>query len=104
MSLKSIEMQIALPRSIDASKLQDQLSHRGQQLQDHAVQAGQQQEVKQRSTVLKNDESHKSALRDGDQSQDHGGQNKKNRKNDSQQTMQQNGTHPYKGNFLDFSG
>lgn len=104
MSLKSIEMQIALPRSIDASKLQDQLSQRGQQLQDHAVHAGLQQEIKQRSTVIKNEQSNKTALRDESQSQEQEKQNGKNNKKSVQKPQQANAKHPYKGSFLDFSG
>ena len=36
MSLKAIEMQVALPRTLDATKLHDQLQQRGQLINDQA--------------------------------------------------------------------
>lgn len=97
-------MQVALPRSVDASKLQDQISQRGQQLNDHAVQAEQKQEMKQRSTVMKNDQSDKTALRDGGHTPQEGEQKEKKQENNNQKNFKKDGKHPYKGKFLDFSG
>ena len=36
MSLKAIEMQVALPRTLDADKIHDQLQQRGQHINDQA--------------------------------------------------------------------
>lgn len=102
MSLKSVEMQIALPRTIDAAKLHDQLMQRGQLTNDYASLKMQQEEAKQRSTVIKQEKKDNAKLKDnGNPSQSYSNHQKK----DSKQNKQKNAAkHPYKGNFLDFSG
>lgn len=102
MSLKSIEMQIALPRTIDAAKLQDQLSQRGQLLNDQANMQMQKEEIKQRKTVVKQEQM------DNAKFHQQGGESKgsfqyegKEKKKILQKTKE---NHPYKGNSLDFSG
>ena len=54
MSLKAIEMQIALPRTHDAGKIQEQLQQRGQHLQEHAAQSVTKEDDLKRKTVVKN--------------------------------------------------
>lgn len=67
MSWKAVEMQVALPRVQDASKIQEQIQQRGQFLQDTIVQSQYVQEEIRRKTVnqsaenakLRNDENKK---------------------------------------------
>lgn len=102
MSLKSIEMQIALPRSIDAAKLHDQLLHKGQIQNDQASGQIQKQETQQRTTVVKQEQKDPTRFfQDGRGSQ---GENNQSGKQQKKETRQNAEKHPYKGNFLDFSG
>lgn len=101
MSLKAIEMQIALPRTHDAGKIQEQIQQRGQQLQEHAAQRVTKEDELKRTTVIKNNQKQEARLnKDGQSSseQDHSRQQQK-KKEDS---LQQN--HPYKGKIIDYSG
>jgi len=102
MSLKAIEMQIALPRMQDASKLQEQIQQRGQQQNDVAANSVAKEVKKNRNSVNKHE--HKEQVRLKDQQRDKNGnqQGKKNRKNKESQSVKE--VHPYKGNFFDFSG
>lgn len=101
MSLKSIEMQIALPRTIDAAKLHDQLSQRGQLLNDYANLKMQQEETKQRMTVVKEEQKDNAKFQqERGKSEGNTHKEEKERKNNQKQKEK----HPYKGNFLDFSG
>ena len=51
MRLKSIEMQVALPRTLDANKLHDQLQQRGQLINDQANEEVKKEVEKQRNFV-----------------------------------------------------
>jgi hypothetical protein len=105
MSLKSIEMQIALPRTFDASKLHDQLSQRGQHINDHATQEMKQEEIKLRSSVIKQERKDEAKLnQDGENSKDHREQKENKSKNNQEEIHQPTEKHPYKGNFVDYSG
>lgn len=53
MSLKAIEMQVALPRTYDAGKIQEQQDQRGQLMNNHALQATLQEELKKGQVLLK---------------------------------------------------
>jgi hypothetical protein len=102
MSLKAIEMQVALPRSIDASKLQEQLLQRGQLMNDQASTKVQQEEVKQRTTVVKQEQKENAKFHQ------HGGNPEEQTKEKGKQQKKTNHPlpemHPYKGNFIDYSG
>lgn len=54
MSLKAIELQVALPRTHDAGRVQEQLQQRSQITQDLATREMQKEIKKQETTVLKN--------------------------------------------------
>jgi uncharacterized protein YfaS (alpha-2-macroglobulin family) len=101
MSLKAIEMQIALPRTHDAGKIQEQIQQRGQHLQDHAAQRVTKEDELKRKTVIKNNQKQEARLnKDGQSSNEHGesGQPKKKQ----EECIQPN--HPYKGKVIDYSG
>lgn len=105
MSLKAIEMQIALPRSVDASKLQDQLMQRGQLTNDYGNLKMQQEEVKQRTTVVKQEQKDPAKFHHDRENAHSGNQHEAStRKKLNQKKNKSLGKHPYKGNFLDYSG
>ena len=54
MSLKAIELQVALPRTQEISKVQEQLQQRSQLTHDLAAREMQKEMKKQEATVLKN--------------------------------------------------
>jgi len=99
MSLKAIEMQVALPRTYDAGKIQDQ---QGQVMNNHALQATLQEEIKKRTTVIKGEEKgnvSSNRQKDGKNRSDSQGKRKQNR--DEELLLSE---HPYKGNIIDYSG
>lgn len=51
--MKSIELQIALPRTFEAGKIQDQLQQRGQTISGFAADSTRENAEKQRETVVK---------------------------------------------------
>ncbi|PMC38460.1 hypothetical protein CJ195_08325 [Bacillus sp. UMB0899] len=100
MSLKNIEMQIALPRTHDAGKIQDQLNQRNHQIQDQLAHSFQKEVDLKRTQVSENKESDKLFL-NKDHSQQHQEQNKKKKKDRKQE---ENPNHPYKGKKIDYFG
>lgn len=106
MSLKAIEMQVAIPRTPTAGKIQDQLQQRGQVVQDHIGMEQTKEDEKKRKQVLEATETEKNRLNNDDESS-----SGKNPKQDNQNKQQEQrpqeiekAKHPYKGNFVDFSG
>jgi hypothetical protein len=102
MSLKAIEMQIALPRMQDASKLQEQIQQRGQLQNDVAANSVIKEVEQNRISVNKHEQKEKARLKDHERDGNGNQQGKKNRKNKESQPVKE--VHPYKGNFFDFSG
>ncbi|MEH6990673.1 hypothetical protein [Cytobacillus firmus] len=102
MSLKSIELQIALPRTFEAGKIQDQLQQRGQTISGFAANSTQENAEKQRKTVVKQE--HKQNVNlgndDGERQKEAGEQDRKKDKKDSNDRQ----NHPYKGKVIDYSG
>jgi len=105
MSLKSVEMQIALPRTHEAGKLQEQLQQRGQVSNHHAAAELEREAEKNRSTVIKQEQKERPQLNSGNSSsgQQNGKQKSKKQENSS---LDESGKekHPYKGTIIDFSG
>jgi len=104
MSLKAIEMQIALPRTQDAGKIQEQLQQRGQHHQEHAAQSVTKEDELKRKTVIKNNQKQEARLNKDDRSSNHNQEqsNPDKKKNSENHHIQQN--HPYKGKVIDYSG
>ncbi|HZH62336.1 MAG TPA: hypothetical protein VEY70_22760 [Metabacillus sp.] len=93
-------MQIALPRTHDAGKIQEQLNQRNQLIQDQLAQSIKKEVDLKRTQVSENRESDKLSLKK-DQSQQHQEHNKKKKKD---QKLEGNPNHPYKGKKIDFFG
>ncbi|MEK5237976.1 hypothetical protein NST99_19985 [Paenibacillus sp. FSL L8-0470] len=102
MSLKPVELQIALPRTTDAGKVQHGLQHRPavdqQQLAGQNVK--QSSELAHRSTEV--DESAEAALRNDDSQGNHAGSQSSSHQQEKQQTSH-DAEHPYKGRRIDLS-
>ncbi|MHA6529230.1 hypothetical protein [Paenibacillus sp. BAC0078] len=102
MSLKPVELQIALPRTTEAGKIQNGLQHRPaldqQQLAGQNVK--QAEALAQRSSEV--DESAESALRDDGGRGKHAGGHASSQKEQKPETSH-DAEHPYKGHRIDLS-
>lgn len=98
MSLKGIELQIAIPKTFDAGKVAEQKQQQSQLNQDLANALTERQAVKNKETVL---EAEKFAKTDADKenSEDDQAQDEKRRNHKEKEKA----IHPYKGSFVDFS-
>ncbi|MBY0120668.1 hypothetical protein [Bacillus sp. S/N-304-OC-R1] len=103
MSLKSIEMQVALPRTLEVGKIQEQLQQRGQNINDFATERTHKEEKLQRETVIKNEQKANVKLsqdeRNGSSREDRENNQKKNNRKSAESER-----HPYKGSVIDYSG
>lgn len=103
MSLKLVELQVALPRTQDLGKIQEQLQQRGQLAQDNLASAQQKEDMEKQKQVNKYDETTKNKLqKDGQNS--NGAFNQKKRKKQKEQMHHHESHHPYKGNLIDIEG
>lgn len=99
MGLKSVEMQVALPRTQDAGKMQDDAMRQNQQFQDKLTQNQLKQDTLKRSKVNEYDDIHKRDVLDA----------KNKLSGESNESTEQGHTdkrinHPYLGKNIDFSG
>lgn len=99
MSLKGIELQIAIPKTFDAGKIAEQKLQRSQVAHDQASVLTDKQAEKNKETVL---EAHEFSKMDPDK------KNREDRQENDEEKRKDEGEkkteHPYKGSFVDFSG
>lgn len=100
MSLKAIELQVALPRTHDAGKVQEQLQQRSQITHDLAAREMQKEMKKQETTVLKNQPKGNVDVKQDDSPK----QNQHYIRKRNKRKEELNSSHPYKGNSIDYSG
>lgn len=100
MSLKNVELQVALPRTLDNSRLQQQLQHQNslQNAQTSEELAARNQKAEQ--TVLHGEESARAALGERE------GKGRQQKQSNGRQASEENAgeaesPHPYKGQRLD---
>ena len=101
MSLKALELQIALPKTFEAGKLLEQTQQQVNNSQVFANQALQKQIKKNGTMVLESDQS--------SEVKDEYSNKKENKKKQSQNKNPESANdeqiqHPFKGHFVDFSG
>lgn len=106
MSLKSIELQIAIPKTFDAGKQQSQIQQQINAGQDLANEALKEQTEKNHTLLL--EAANLKELRSEDE-RDQAGKHSKQSQNEHEDeeihTKKNNqAKHPFKGNFIDFSG
>ncbi len=101
MSWKSIEMQVALPRTQDAGKLQEQMLKQNQHFQESLAQSQMKEAEQKRKRVQEfesiNDVKIKDEDRDNPSSED---QQSGARDHNNEESIE----HPYLGKRIDFSG
>ena len=106
MSLKLIELQVALPRTMEAGKITEQLQQRGQIMSEQAKEESKDKTEIERKRVNSLDENDEVRLRneDGapkDQKNHHSNLNKREQTSEKKSA---NEKHPYKGKRIDYSG
>jgi hypothetical protein len=102
MSLKAVEMQIALPRTQDAGKLQSELNNRALLMNGQANVAVQKEADKKRKTVSENEEAYLAEWKDDESGRDRDlpPTQVKDIEHHSEDQVQ----HPFKGHHIDYLG
>ncbi|QPC46370.1 hypothetical protein [Mangrovibacillus cuniculi] len=103
MTLKAIEMQVALPRTIDAGKLSEQMQQRGQIAQSVIADEAIKKQERERKVVSQKEQVYKSknSLENNTpQTSNNNGEPKVS----EQRRKNSLGEHPYKGKSVDYSG
>ncbi|MCC3357446.1 hypothetical protein [Bacillus sp. REN16] len=100
MSLKLIELQVAIPRTLDAGKIHEQLMMRGQHMQDHISSENEKLEKRNRTKVNENNKTENAQIHKDDSSNPFAKQPSQKTQNPDEEKEQ----HPYKGNFIDIVG
>ena len=101
MSLKAIEMQVALPRTLDAGKIQEQMLKQGQNMTNIAQDAVQKELERKRNSVMKNEQSAETKLHKDEKEQDQERQTREPVRVHSEEIEREH--HPYKGINIDYS-
>lgn len=103
MGFKSIELQVAIPRSQDAGKMQEQMMRQGQQFQETLTQQQLREEIINRTKVNEYEDVEKRNIDEDERKQQEEKERKKRKQNNKEKTKQST-NHPYLGNKIDFSG
>lgn len=101
MSLKGIELQIAIPKTFDAGKLAEQKQQRIQVMQDQANLQTEKQAEKDKEVVL---ESEKYEKLNPDEKEKREKERQEKEGKERQKEGKKKTRHPYKGSFVDFNG
>ncbi|MBS4207598.1 hypothetical protein [Bacillus sp. FJAT-50079] len=102
MSLKSIELQVAIPRTVEAGKLSEQLQQRGQQTFQQAASEMEEKLIKDRNSVNKMEQKEKMSLKDGHSKEQRDTNDHQHSSN--KQKSKRKKLHPYKGKTIDYNG
>lgn len=100
MSLKGVELQIAIPKTIDAGKISDTANQLTLRNQEAASDAMMRQLERNRSTVTTT--LHAEELHEEKEPKQHASDQQEQEENSIETEVVSK--HPYKGNFVDFSG
>ena len=102
MSLKAVELQVAIPKTFDAGKIAEQHQQNTIDQQLNANEALK-KELERKQKIV-NDTENTDAISDeeeGERNPEHPSMLNKRKKKEQEQPKAQ---HPFKGNFIDFSG
>lgn len=103
MSLKGVELQIAIPKTFDAGKIADQHQQKTILQQMHANEALKKEIERKQFSVNESEEMDGvKSEEDGESSEN--GQTLMQQDNKNKQELEQKAQHPFKGNLFDFSG
>ncbi|MER1984786.1 MAG: RNA polymerase subunit sigma [Solibacillus sp.] len=100
MSLKGVELQIAIPKTFDAGKIADQHHQNTINQQLHANEALKRDIQRKQFSVLESEDL--DGISEEDQRHQEHEQQQQNKK--KQASKKEKAQHPFKGNFFDFSG
>lgn len=101
MSLKGVELQIAIPKTFDAGKMLDQAQQQNHANQMNANEALK-KEIERQQKIVNTSEEMDAIKDDGEGGQQYEANRQK--KEQQQKDAKKNTHHPFKGNFVDFSG
>lgn len=99
MSLKGIELQIAIPKTFEAGKIAEQKQQQSQLNSDQANALTDRQTLKNRETVLETAEYAKM-----DSNKKNGNDSSQQEERERNKEEEKKTVHPYKGSFVDFIG
>ena len=102
MSLKGVELQIAIPKTFDAGKVVDQQQQNVINQQMHANEATKREFERSKSVV--NETEDLDGIRDDEERQTGEQGSDSHKKQNSKNQESTKAKHPFKGNFVDFSG
>ncbi|GIP33095.1 hypothetical protein [Paenibacillus sp. J2TS4] len=103
MSLKSIDMQLAVHKSPDAGIKQNEIQQKPVQDQSHLANQAAKDTEKERNVAAKSEAAEQAGIRDGEERRHRKGGNERRRSNkdDSSPVEDKKSEHPYKGKFID---
>ena len=101
MSLKAVELQIAIPKTFDAGKVAEQHQQNVLQHQHNANEALK-KELEKKQTTVNDTEPTEKTIHDENNRSGNDHQSKNNQSKKDKHTKE--ATHPFKGNLIDFSG
>ena len=103
MSLKGLELQIAIPKTFDAGKIADNHQQNTIQQQINANEALK-REIERKQTAV-NESEDLDGITEEEREKGNGQQSMMNdQKNNKNQPQKEKAKHPFKGNLVDFSG
>ena len=103
MSLKGVELQIAIPKTFDAGKIADQHQQNTINQQLNANEALK-REIERKQLSVNESEEMDAINEDEDNNQQNNSQSKNGQNKEKKQELEQRIKHPFKGNLFDFSG
>lgn len=103
MSLKGVELQIAIPKTFDAGKIANQHQQNAVHQQMHANEALK-KEIERMQFSVNESEEMNAINEDEENPESKDGQSFIQQDNKKKQQLEKKAHHPFKGNFFDFSG
>ncbi|WP_240375335.1 hypothetical protein [Bacillus piscicola] len=105
MSWKAVELQVAIPRTQEVGKMQEQLQQRGQAAQDRLAFQQEREEEQERVQVTAKQQTEKNTFSKDQDSRhsDRDSQFHQRRRQEAEKDTP-SPSHPYKGNTIDFTG
>lgn len=104
MSLKGVELQIAIPKSVDAGRMAEQHQQNVVQQQYNANEALKKETERKQLTVNDTEEIAEILDEEEHKNRDGKGSNSDGKKKRKKQPDKVEAKHPFKGSFIDFSG
>lgn len=104
MSLKGVELQIAIPKTVDAGRMAEQHQQNVVQQQYNANEALKKEIERKQLTVNNTEEIAEIADEEDDKKREGKGSHNNEKKERKKREEKVEVKHPFKGNFIDFSG